>query len=266
MLMGSFLVLAGPSRAQRNYAPNSVLSGGSWYKIALKDPGLYKIDIPFLNSLGVNTANLSSASVRLFGNGGQMLAESNNGPWTDDLKENAIMVVDGGDGIINGSDYILFYAAGPIEWIKDSANLRFTHRKNLYSDRAFYFLNIGGNGKRISTGALLTSPSVTINSFSERYFHELDTVNFLSSGKEWYGEELSNLPGRSLTRNFTIGFPNIQPLTSIQLRTNCVSRSIASGGRFDISINNQPVGQLAINPVSGGQYDLFAQQSISFCF
>lgn len=260
MLLVCFFVMARYARAQRIYAPNSVLSGGSWYKLALKDPGLYKIDITFLNNMGVNTANLSSASVRLFGNGGQMLAEANNGPWTDDLKENAIQIVDGGDGTINGSDYILFYAAGPDEWIKDSANLRFSHRKNLYNEQAFYFLSIGGNGKRIPTGALLNSPTVTINSFSERYFHELDTVNFLSSGKEWYGEELSNLPGRSLTRNFTIGFPNIQPLASIQLRTNCVSRSIASGGRFDISINNQPVGQLAINPVSGGQYDLFAQQ------
>ena len=257
---GALLVLAGNARAQRIYSANSVLATGSWYKLGLKDPGLYKIDIPLLNSMGVNTANLSSASVRLFGNGGQMLAEANNGPWNDDLKENAIMVVDGGDGTINGSDYILFYAAGPDEWIKDSVNLRFTHRKNVYSDRAFYFLSIGGNGKRITTGPVLGSPTVTVNSFSERYFHELDTVNFLSSGKEWYGEELSNLPGRSLTRNFTVNFPNVQPLASIQLRTNCVSRSIASSSRFDISINNQPAGQLTINPVSGGQYDLFAQQ------
>ena len=41
-----------------------------------------------------------------------MLNESNGGEWTDDLKENAMMVVDGGDGILNGNDYALFYALG----------------------------------------------------------------------------------------------------------------------------------------------------------
>ena len=119
--------------AQRIYTSQFSISSGNWYKIAVKDPGIYKIDIPFLNNLGINTNNLASGSVRLFGNGGQMLAEANAGPWADDLKENAISVVDGGDGIINGADYILFYANGPDEWVKDSANLRFTHRKNIYS-------------------------------------------------------------------------------------------------------------------------------------
>ena len=99
--------------AQRNYTANSVLATGNFYKLGVKAAGVYKIDIPFLNNLGVNTGNLSSNSLRLFGNGGQMLAEANAGSWTDDLKENAIQIVDGGDGLLNGSDYILFYANGP---------------------------------------------------------------------------------------------------------------------------------------------------------
>src|SRR5688572_7523549 len=99
--------------SQRNYSPNSVLSTGNWYKVSVKDPGVYKIDIPLLNSLGIATNNISSGSVRLYGNGGQMLPETNGGAWTDDLEENAILIADGGDGIINGTDYILFYAPGP---------------------------------------------------------------------------------------------------------------------------------------------------------
>ena len=128
---------------QRSYLTNSILSAGAWYKISVSDPGIYKIDIPLLNSLGVNTNNLNSNSIRLFGNGGQMLAEANGTPRQDDLRENAILVVDGGDGIINGSDYILFYASGPDEWVKDSANLRFSHRKNVFSDKSYYFLSVG---------------------------------------------------------------------------------------------------------------------------
>jgi hypothetical protein len=244
---------------QRNYAPNSVLATGYWYKLSVRSNGVYKIDVPFLNSLGVNTGSLSSNSVRLYGNGGQMLAEANAGAWTDDLKENAIQVVDGGDGIISGSDYILFYANGPDKWVKDSTNLRFSHHKNVFNDKAYYYLSVGGTGKRISNVPLVTSPNLTVTSFSERYFHELDTVNFLAGSKEWYGEEMSALPGRALTRNFTTNFPNLSNNAPVLLQTNCVARSVGVSSRFDVRINNQPAGQITINSVSGGVYDLFGQ-------
>ncbi|MEK7225475.1 MAG: type IX secretion system sortase PorU, partial [Bacteroidota bacterium] len=264
VIVSGFLTLSLYAAPQRVYSPNSALSTGNRYKFSTKEPGVYKIDIPFLSNLGVNTANLASGSIRIYGNGGQMLSESNAGTWMDDLQENSIMIVDGGDGIINGSDYILFYAAGPDEWIKDSINQRFAHRKNIYNDRSFYFLSVGGNGKRIANAAIVTSPNISVTNFSERFYHELDTVNFLASGKEWYGEELSDLPGRALTRNFSVNLPNIANNTPVTLQTNCVARSVGTGSRFDIRINNQPAGQLLINPVNGGPYDLFAQQATGF--
>ncbi|MGH2553185.1 MAG: C25 family cysteine peptidase, partial [Chitinophagaceae bacterium] len=247
--------------SQRTYSANSLLSTGAWYKLSINDPGIYKIDISLFNSLGINTSGLASNSIRIFGNGGQMLAEANAVSRPDDLVENAIMVVDGGDGIINGSDYILFYANGPDEWVKDSANASFSHRKNLYSEKSFYFLNIGVNGKRIFDAPIMISPNITVTSFSERNFHEINTVNFLGSGKEWYGEELSGLPGRSLTRNFTINIPGIVNNAPLMLRSNCVARSVGVGSRFEIRVNSLPAVPLNINSISGGQYDLFAQQA-----
>lgn len=260
LILGFTFFLGLYSASQRIYSSGSVLATGNWYKLSTGSPGIYKIDIPFLNSLGINT-NLSSSSIRLYGNGGKMLSEANAGPWLDDLQENAIMVVDGGDGIINGSDYILFYAQDPDDWIKDSANQRFSHSKNIYSEKACYFLTINSNGKRLTPNPLVNSPTFSVNSFSDRYFHELDTVNFLGSGKEWYGEELSNLPGRNLTRNFTVSIPNIQNNSPLVFRANCVARTVGASGRFDIGINGQPSAQMIINPVPGGIYDLFAQQA-----
>jgi hypothetical protein len=259
LLIGCLFACSFPAGAQRNYAPHSVLATGNWFMLSVRAAGVYKMDITFLNSLGVNTTGLLSSSVRIYGNGGSMLSESNASPRMDDLRENAIQVVDGGDGILNGADYLLFYANGPDEWVKDSANLRFSHRKNLFTDKSVYFLTIGGNGKRIGTAALLSSPALTVREFSERYFHELDTVNFLSGSKEWYGEELSALPGRSLTKNFSVNFPNIVNNAPLLLQTNCVARSVGVSSRFDIRINNQPAGQLTINAVNGGIYDLFGQ-------
>lgn len=246
--------------AQRTYKQSSVLSSGSWYKISVNRPGVYKIDVPFLSNLGINTASLSSASIRLYGNGGKMLSESNSGLRLDDLSENAILVVDGGDGLLNGSDYILFYADGPDEWIPDAAQQKFTHRKNLYSDRAYYFITIGGQGKRIIPHTPPGMPNRQISSFSERYFHESELVNFLQSGKEWYGEEFANAPGKSLSRNFTINIPGIQTASGLEVVAQCVSRSVGTAGSFQLLLNNAVFGQINIPPVSGGQYDLFAQQ------
>ena len=245
--------------AQRIYKPNSILSSGTFYKIGVKEPGIYKLDIPFISSLGISTAILPSANVRLYGNGGTMLAERNGGLWIDDLQENAIMVVDGGDGVLNGSDHILFYANGPDQWLKDSANQRFKHDKNIYSDKAFYFLSVAGTGKRIPVSPTAGTPGITINSFSDRYFHELDTVNFLASGKEWYGEEFSNMPGRTLTRSFPISFPNIITGSTVTLQTQCIARSVGGGSSFNWKINNNAVQSINIPPVGSGQFDLFAQ-------
>ncbi len=260
LLLALLLPAALPSYAQRMYAPHSVLASGNWYKISVKEAGIYKMDIPFLNTLGI-TGNIPSQSIRLYGNGGKMLDESNAGAWTDDLIENAITVVDGGDGVLNGSDYILFYAQGPHEWLKDSANSRFRHRKNLYSDKAFYFLSIGGMGKRVAASPLVSAPNLTVTDFSERVFYELDSVNFLGSGKEWYGEEFADAPGKMLSRNFSVQLPGQLLNAPVLVMTNFISRSVGSGSRVELRINGAGPVQAIINPVGSGTYDPFAQQA-----
>jgi Peptidase family C25/FlgD Ig-like domain len=254
-------------KAQRIYKPNSVLNSGNWYKLAVKEPGIYRIDIAFLNSLGVNTASLASNSIRLFGNGGFMLPENNAAPRIDDLEENAIQVVDGGDGNFNGNDYFLFFATGPHQWIKDSVNKKFTHRKNLYAGESFYFLSIGGTGKRIAALNFSGAANVFVNSFNERYFTELDSANLLGSGKEWYGEEFGNVPGKTLSRNFSVSLPNLVTASPLEITSNVIARSAGSSSRFDVSVNNNLVLQHIIPPVGTGQYDAVAvpsQQTSSF--
>lgn len=243
---------------QRMYAANSVLSTGSWYKIAVKQEGIYKIDLAFLNNLGINTNNLSSASIRLYGNGGAMLDENNATPRQDDLFENAIEMFDGGDGIFNGNDYFLFYAAGPNHWLKDSIHQRFTHQKNLYSDSSYYFISIGGSGKRISSKTTNAVANVSVNSFNERYFYENDLINFLNSGKQWLGEEFSTANGNSLNRNFNVDFSGLilsQPLT---LSVSLAGRSVAANSNFTVAINNQSVSTINIPSVSGYFLDAYA--------
>ena len=249
------------SYTQRVYKTNSVLATGEWFKISVKETGVYKVDAQLMSSLGMNLQNPSSSSIRLLGNGGQMLAEANATPRIDDLEENPILVVDGGDGIFNGTDYFLFYASGPHKWVNDSINKRFNHQQNIYSDRSFYFLSIGGVGKRIQTPANNLSPAITITTFNDRFYHELDTINFLASGKQWYGEELSGLPGRTLSRSFDFTIPNIISNSDATIVTDCIARSVGASSRFDVKLNSQLLQQINIPAVGSSQYDLFAQET-----
>ncbi|MFY7839052.1 MAG: type IX secretion system sortase PorU [Lacibacter sp.] len=254
VLLFLFTFLLTPAKAQRTWRTNSVLANGDWYKLSVKQQGVYRINIAFLQSLGVNTSNLASGNIRLFGNGGQMLPEDNAVFAADDLTENAILVVDGGDGIFNGSDYILFYAAGPQQWIKDSTNKRFRHRKNLYSSEAYFYLTIGTNGLRIQNRGIAGSANQTVTTFKDRIFYELDTINFLRSGKEWYGEEFSNTPGSVLSRSFNLNIPNSITGNTVFV-SSVVSRSNGIGSSFTIRANNINIAQHSVSAVGTGTYD-----------
>lgn len=248
-------------KAQRIYSNGSVLATGSWYKISVDGPGIYKLDVPFLNSLGI-TGAIPSTQIRVYGNGGAMLSEANSSKPVDDLQENAVQVVDGGDGVLNGSDYVLLFAQGPHQWLKDSAARRFSHRKNLYSEKSFYFITVGGNGKRISSQTNAPAAATTVTSFDERYFQEQDSINFLSSGKEWWGEEFSSAPGRALTRNFPLPLPDVLVGSSATIITNVAARSVNAPSRFTVALNGQTVQQIPVNAITTGVYDLFAQQAL----
>ncbi|MCW3073221.1 MAG: hypothetical protein JWP69_290 [Flaviaesturariibacter sp.] len=247
------------SPAQRTYKAHSALASGNWYKITVSAEGVYKMDAAFFASLGIS-GNISSSQLRVFGTNPGMLPEANAQVRIDDLEELAVQVVDGGDGTISGSDQVLFYSPGPNPWKKDSLNKRFIHTKNLYSDRAYYFISVGGTGKRVSLQAGNPLPGITVTSFDERYFHELDSVNFLSSGKDWFGEELSNLPGHTLSRQFVVPAPNFVNGAPVALISNVAARSVNVGSQLAVSLNGQVIQQNVIPAVGGGLYDLFAKQ------
>lgn len=252
------LCMALQAGAQRSYKPHSVLSEGAWYKIAVKEEGVHKLDAAFLAALGLGNA-IPSAAIRVFGRSEPLPSEALTTTYTDDLEELAIQVTDGGDGVINGADYLLFYSRAPHIWKTDTVNRRFSHQKNIYSDVVYYYISIGGVGKRITASTAAYLPSVNITSFDERYFYEPDSINFLSSGKDWYGSEWSNLPGHSLIRQFTVPVANPVIGSVFTLSTTTVGRSLNVPSRITASVNNNFVHTVVMPAVGSGLYDRFAQ-------
>lgn len=257
-----FLLLGCPSAlAQRAQALHSVLASGNWYRIGIRQEAVYKVDITLLTSLGITTENLSSAAIRLYGNGGAMVDENNATTRPDDLVENPIDMHDGGDGIFNGNDYFLFYAPGPHRWLKDSTGQGFRHQKNLYTDTAYYFITIGGNGKRISNPPPPNNPTVAVNSYQDRYFYENDLVNLLNSGKEWYGEAFTTNLGGSSSRTFTVDWPGLLQTQPVTLVTDLAARSVGAASNFSVKLNGQNAQSVNLPGVSGNFLDPTATAS-----
>jgi len=251
-----FLLCAGlPAYGQRTYAPHSVLAAGNWHRLAVTRPGIYKVTVAQLAGMGIPTQALPATAVRIFGSGGQMLPENNRIPRYDDLPETALLVADGGDGLLNGDDYVLFYAPGPHVWQYQAASNTFTHRYNLYSDTAWYFLTVGENGRRVAADAQPPVHTVEVTAFDYHAFHEKDSINLVSSGKQWWGPVFSSTPGSVLSRNYTFTLP-AAPLGPVQVRARAAARS--SGSRFDISVGRQAAGSLYLAPVSGNIFEAFA--------
>lgn len=254
LLFWCSLLAAFTLRAQiRSYTASSVLSGGKWYKLAVREAGVYKIEAAYLSRLGI-TLPVPSSQLRLFGNGGYMLPEANAIPRPDDLLENALLVEDGGDGSFGSQDYFLFYAPGAHQRIWDTSNACYRQIRNHYTDSSWYFLTVGGTGKRM-TSAQSVTPVLTVSSFDDLYVHETDEVNLLQSGKEWYGETFGSGLGRPTSRDFIIPLKQIISGSPLLLHTDVLARSIGQSSRFDIRLNGQSVQQLIVPALPGSAYD-----------
>jgi hypothetical protein len=178
-------------KTNSNFATSSVLSSGDWYKIGVTETGIYKITKDFLSNIGINVNGINPKNIHIYGNGGKMLPERNKDFRYDDLEENAIKVVGEEDGKFDNLDFVLFYATGPDNWIKNKTKgLKFKVVKNLYSDTSFYFIHVNSiNGKRLSKISSLNQLSSYSTSNYDYYnFHEENIINFGKSGRDFYGE------------------------------------------------------------------------------
>ncbi len=227
--------------AKTTDAANSALASGTWYKIGITKTGFYKIDYNFIkNNLGLDPTKIDPTKIRVFGNGGHMLAEANSVSRPSDLVENAIFVSTGG-GSLGSNDYFIFYGVGTTAWTVDSASQTFVHQVNLYADTAYYFLNFGdAAGLRLTQQSAPAAGNVTVSGFSYYDEHELELVNPPELGKNWYGETFMNQLG-NLTQSFSFSL-GAQPISSVYciVSFGCTSENPFS--TFTVTLNNSTLG------------------------
>lgn len=236
--------------AARGTGAASAFANGNWYKIGVSEEGFYKVDYEFIkNKLGIDPAGFNAANFRLLGSGGAMLSEKNLAHYATAPAENAFFMQDGGDGSFGPGDYFVFYSAGPMSWIKDSAQQRFLHVKHLYDTKSYYFLSFDqGSGLRVATQGAVPPATVTVNTYNDRMAHEEDLYNPGKFGKEWYGELFSQLGSAAvLTKTFDLA-GGATDLLRVRIAT--AVRSKFSGSTFTTSYNGSVVDQHAFGAVA----------------
>ena len=217
-------------------ATQSILRSGDWYKIKIKKSGIFRLDKSFFDQNGIPT-NFDPRTLKVYGNGGRMLNENPGDFRYGALQQNAIQFIGEADGSFDSGDYILFYGQGPHGWNRkaDMSLEALTHRFNVYSDDAYYFISFGGqNGKRVLDMDVPGNPVQTFNDYHEYVFHEKDSINLNQIGRQWGGEMFNLEPSQTIT---LIGGG---PATGSVIANYRMIAKDANNTTFGVSLNGIP--------------------------
>ncbi|MCV9388112.1 type IX secretion system sortase PorU [Reichenbachiella ulvae] len=230
----------------------SVLSSGSWYKVAIIEEGIYKVDAGVLKKLGINRKDIDPRNLAIYGNAyNGMLSQSNSAERPQDLIENARQGVGFEDGVFDKEDYFLFYGKPAYGLSFDADTKDFAYQNNIYSDSAFYFITIKDepalNLESSSTG---NSTGQWQESYLRLQVHELEETNVLETGRDWFGERVS-----ALYSDVNINFDSEGLIAGpLKLYVSVASQATV-GSQFSFSIGGQSFGETRLTAVSGETYD-----------
>ncbi len=183
--------LQSSSTLAKRTAVNSALSSGNWYKLEVREDGMYKIDATYLRTLDIPRGSIRD--MKIYGNNGLTLPEDLSQPRAADLTMVAAQYVG-----VNGSEkfddgaYILFYGQGVTGWTYSSLG-DFSHYTNPYTNSNFYFLQYAPQiaaSKEMST-AQTPASGVTVSTTVGKIFFDEERTNVTHSGLEWYSAPMN---------------------------------------------------------------------------
>lgn len=184
----------------RKQIQNSVLASGDFYKIEVKETGMYKIDKAYLQNAGINTDNINPLTIKMYNNGGKELPYNNSASVIDDLNEIDIYVQTDANGKF---DYLLFYGVSTFDWRYDSIEKRYKSTIHHYTNSNIYWLTYGGsNGKRMQVLNSPNIPTAQVMPFAyNRFFEKAEIINLGHTGTQWVSQNLSYNECLSFVKN-----------------------------------------------------------------
>lgn len=210
------------------YAPNSVLSQGTWYKIKVPATGMYKLTYDDLKKIGLTNPQ----NVKIYGYGGGVLNEDFRTTYIDDLPQVSIWMSKSLSNFGKG-DYILFYAQGNIRWSYDEKLKEFVQEQDPYSFDSYYFVTESTDATRLAeTQKSLSGSTVTYSTFDDYYLYEEELKNVGQTGREFYGEDFT----AKKNRDFKLPLDGVTASPAV-IRYEFISKAPLSSGKLEVSLN-----------------------------
>jgi hypothetical protein len=178
-------------RPERAYPPGY---SGEWYKIAVRENGIYKIDRDMLTQAGVPVNQIDPRTFRIFSGGGKTLPLVSSTPFLE-LKELPIFVSGEEDDTFDSDDFILFYGWSVNDWDYDSTGNHASFYTNPFTyDNIFWLtFNQGTSSQRmmIKDGELKEQSPFFPYNFKARVHMEQDKEPVGYS--DWYWLETDSV-------------------------------------------------------------------------
>ncbi|HEY6950816.1 MAG TPA: type IX secretion system sortase PorU, partial [Bacteroidota bacterium] len=228
-------------------AGGSPLALGTWYKMEIRQTGIYRIDQSYLKKANISVSDINS--VRIFGNGGRMLPEDLSQPRPNGLVEVARFVVDNnGNGLFDADDYVLFYGCSTRGWDYNPLTQAYSHYINNYSEPNEYFLTFGGTPgvSMDSVASTNIAGAYTPSDFQEKILLKQELHNLLGeagfgAGRQWVGQHFDY---SSTAAVYTNSLPGFVPGLPVQYRFVFLTHS-ASVDTFTVFESGRQLG----NPI-----------------
>ncbi len=207
-----------------HFASSSRLAQGTWVKIAVSSTGVYELTDEELLQMGFS----NPANVQVYGMGGNVISETLNGVYPDDLQPVSM-------ARFNGK--LCFYALGPTTMTMVDSRTetpRYTRVNNTYSTKGYYFLAETADPQMVYEQEASSRGSIERTTGLGYFLHESDRISIGLSGKSFLGEDLGKngfdipfyLPGNAS--------PTITVNTSVALNCSAsysyVRSTVTAGG------------------------------------
>ncbi|MDR1226318.1 MAG: type IX secretion system sortase PorU [Prevotellaceae bacterium] len=216
-------------------ATNSVLSGGAWVKLEIRETGVYAISSSMLKQWGLsNDVN----RISVWGNGCGILSRHNSDHDPDDLQTIPTLVDNG---------QLLFYAEATNQWKYNVSSDFFSHILNEFSPNAYVYITDGLTQRSIQTEAAAGTATHNASTYTYRAFHERVDTNLLKSGRRFFGEMF----GANTQLNLSFSVPNADFSQPLKLQI-CAAASSNMVSSYSVSVNGGAANTLSIPALAGG--------------
>lgn len=220
------------------------ISSGSWFRIEIAEEGAYKLDAAYLSSKGINIPADKIETIKIFGEGGDILDEKVGAGVNNMLDEQEIIVNKNGSEL--GS--IVFYGAPASGFKKIEGKI--AHYSNAYSKSNYYLLTWGGRpGKRAIPVEPPQAEAVNFpTSYLHRIFFEEELVNPFDwgGGRTYFGKSSFDAP-------FIDVLHNLDRSRDIFFRIALANKS-DGGGLFTATENQNFLGKVSVSGVNASNH------------